>query len=570
MKHIYTSLLFLASFMAAYAQSVNKAFQEYNDYGAHLTEVNGNFYFTTNISTPAFQDEFNVSSLDASGNLRFRKVLNKNEYTVPTRMIRTMDKKIALIGYGNGCDFLDPNAKTFLIKLDENGSILFDNSFTHLNNGMPDYLKDLVQYNDSSYYAITDSVLFHFSKNGALIRKKRTGFSGLRGLKERPDGKLLISQGSSSFKLIVMDTSTTLINQYTINANSANALVKNNHTIYTLNGTLQKRNSSMQVTSTSTAAQGNGILTNYRLLNDTIYACGYNTNTTSFVVLMDTSLNLLTYIGDTTRSISPTSIIPTEDRIALLTNCKSQPANNGIIGFSSFPKNSDYHFTEDIGVTGCNIDSARATFFYSAQQNTYYTNYQYYRLKFIIKNYGTAPVSSFKVNSLINNPLICGTDYYSEQFNTPAIAPGASHTVTSRWIAHYANAAAGAMGQTVVINGNLCFNTSRPNGANDAAILNDSYCANITFSETVTALEELQEGPTLSVFPNPTRELINIQCSSPMQEISISDVSGRLIQTLEIQDSLEQELNVNGLSAGIYFIRIESGKGITTRKFVKQ
>jgi hypothetical protein len=570
MKHIYASLLFLAFFMAGHAQSVNKAFQEYNDYGSHLTELNGNFYFTTNISTPAFQDEFNVSSLDASGNLRFRTVILKNEYTLATRMIRTLDHKIALVGYGNACDVFDPNAKTFIIKLDENGSILFDNSFTHINNNMPDYMKDLIQYNDSSYYAITDSVLFHFSKNGALIRKKRTGFSGLVGLQQKPDGKLVLLLGSGASKLIVMDTSTTAISQNMITPVSGSVLVKNNHTTYTFDGTVKKRDANMQVIATSLAAQGTGTLTNFHLQNDTIYACGQNSNTTSFILRMDTSLNLISLYSDITRNVRPAFMIPSGSRIGLLTNCKSQPANNGIIGFSSFPKNSDYHFTEDIGITACNIDSARATFFYASQVNTYYTYYHYYRLKFIIKNYGTSPVSSFKVNSLINNPFICGTDYYCEQFNTPAIAPGASYTVTSRWIAHYTNNAAGAMGQAVVLNSNLCFNTSRPNGANDAAILNDSYCANLTFSTTVTSLEELQEGATLSVFPNPSHELIKVQCSAPMQKMSICDVSGRLIQTLEIQDSLEQELNVNGLSAGIYFIRIESEKGHTTRKFVKQ
>lgn len=570
MKRIFFPLFFLATVIAAHAQTVNKTFQEFNDYGAQLTEVNGNFYFTTNISTPAFVDEFNVSSIDASGNLRFRKIITKNESTSATRMIRTLDNKIALIGYANGCDFLDPNAETFIIKLDENGNTLFDNSFTHLNNSLPDYLKDVIQYNDSSYYAITDSVLFHFSKNGALIRKKRTGFSGLKGIKEKPDGKLLLSQGTTVAKLIVMDTSTTIVSQNTITPSSSSALVKNNHTTYTFDGTIKKRDHNMQIIASSQAVQGTGSITNFKLYNDTLYVCGQNTNTTSFIMRLDTSLNLISFYSDTTRNVRPGTIVPTAGRINLLTNCKSQPAGNGIIGFSSFPKNSDYHFTQDIGVTACTIDSAYATFFYSTQYNTYYTSYRYYRLKFTIKNYGISPVNSFNVNSLIYTDFPCGWDYYCEPFNTPAIAPGASYNVTSRWIMHYANTPGGAMGQTVVLNGNLCFNTSRPNEANDAAILNDAYCANLTFSTTVTSLEELQEGASLNLFPNPANGFLHIQCSTPMQRLHVCDVSGRLLQTLEIQQSPEQELNVSDLAPGIYFIRIETEKGISTRKFVKE
>lgn len=571
MKHIYFFLILLSSFLTGRAQNVNKAFQEFNDLGGHLTEVNGNFYFTTTILTPAFTDEFNVSSVDASGNLRFRIVLNKNEVTSASRMIRTMDNKIALIGYGNGCDFFDPNAKTFITKLDENGNILFDNFFTNLgNNGQNDYLKDFIQYSDSSYFAITDSSLFHFTKNGVLIGTKRTGLSGLRGLKLKPDGKLLLSQGTTVSKLIVMDTSTTIVSQNTITPPSSSALVKNNHTTYTFDGTIKKRDHNMQVVASSQAVQGTGSLTHFQLYNDTLYACGQNTNSTSFMMRLDTSLNLISFYTDTTRNVRPAFIVPTASRIALLTNCKSQPAGNGIIGFSSFPKNADYHFTEDIGITGGYMDSARSTFYFSTVQNAYFTSFHYYRFKFIVKNFGSAPVSSFKVNSLVNTGYVCGTDYYSEQFNTPPIAPGATYTVTSRWIAKYANESAGPLGQMIAINGNLCFNTSRPNDANDAAILNDDYCKSFTFLETVTGIEDLQEGTTLSIFPNPANELLHIQCSLPMQKLSLCDVSGRLLQTLVIQDILEQELNVRDLSAGIYFIRIETAKGIAIRKFVKQ
>lgn len=110
MKYIYSLLLF-ASFITGYAQSVNKAFQEYNDVGAHLVELNGNYYFVTNILTPVFQDEIYVSSVDAAGNLRFQTSIIQGESNVATRMIRTLDNKIALTGYGTACDSLTRTQK---------------------------------------------------------------------------------------------------------------------------------------------------------------------------------------------------------------------------------------------------------------------------------------------------------------------------------------------------------------------------------------------------------------------------------------------------------------------------
>lgn len=456
------------------------------------------------------------------------------------------------------------------MKLDENGNILFHNSFTNqASNGLIDHLKDLIQYNDSSYFAITDSTLFHFTKNGALIGKKRTGFSGLRGLKQKPDGKLLLLQGTSTSNLIVMDTSTTLVSQNSIPLSSS-ALVKNSHTTYTFDGTIKKRDHNMQVVASSQAAQGTGNLTNFQLYNDTIYACGQNSNTTSFVMRMDTSLNLISLYSDTTRNVRPGSIISNASRIALLTNCKSQPSANGIIGFSSFPKQADYHFTEDIGISNYYLDSARASFYYSASQNTYLTSFHYYRFKFIVKNYGSNPVSSFKVNALVNPALTCGIDYYSEQFNTPSIAPGATYTVTSRWIQRYSNSDPGVLGETIVINGNMCFNTSRPNGANDAAILNDAYCRSFTFSATVTDVAEIGKNAVLNLFPNPASDLLQLQCSSPIQKLSLCDVAGTTLHIQEAQDSQSLDLDIRNLASGIYFVRIETQEGISTRKFVKE
>jgi hypothetical protein len=573
-------LAYLFLFLALYATGLhsqttyNKAHQTYNDYGDNMIAVDDNYYYTTNILSVDLWDDFYVSSFDAAGYIRFSTLISKKESTTATRLIQTLDKKIVLIGYANGCDYLDPNAKTFLIKMDENGYILFDNSFTYLNAGYLDHLRDLVQYSDSSYFAVTDSVLFHFSKNGVLISKKRTGFSKLTAMNLRPDGKLLLTQGFSGTqsKLIVMDTSTALISQYTLTALTARTFIKNNHTTYTFNSSaIYKRDAAMQVMASSQPVQSGGTFVNYTLVNDTIYACGQNTvNSTSFVMLMDTSLNVLSFISDTTRNVRPVSIVPKGSGIALLSNCKSAPAGNGIIGFSSFPKSSDYHFKEDIGVVGIQLDSAYASFYYSTQQNSYASNYHYYRFKFMVKNFSDHPVSSFQVNSLLNTGFVCGTLYYSQPFNNVSIAPGATYTCTSGWIERYAGSPSGSLGTVMSLGGSLCFNTSRPNEANDAAILNDAFCTSFTFTTVVTGMGELQQETTLNLFPNPTSEALKVQCSTAMQKISVLDVSGRVLYTTEITEPHEHELNVRALSSGIYFIHIETDKGPAIRKFVKQ
>ena len=82
---------------------------------------------------------------------------------------------------------------------------------------------------------------------------------------------------------------------------------------------------------------------------------------------------------------------------------------------------------------------------------------------------------------------------------------------------------------------------------------------------------ESPEEITFSVFPNPTTGILHVQCSEPVQQITIYDLSGRQIMSCNGQDELLNTLNVNNLTYGIYFIRILTFNNRTSiSKFIKQ
>ena len=78
------------------------------------------------------------------------------------------------------------------------------------------------------------------------------------------------------------------------------------------------------------------------------------------------------------------------------------------------------------------------------------------------------------------------------------------------------------------------------------------------------------EKSLIKIYPNPTTGILNINqgCN---QEISITilDNLGRVVLQQQSSDVISS-LNINHLSAGIYYIAINNGKELVTQKVVKQ
>ena len=94
--------------------------------------------------------------------------------------------------------------------------------------------------------------------------------------------------------------------------------------------------------------------------------------------------------------------------------------------------------------------------------------------------------------------------------------------------------------------------------------------------QTVTAVNDYSGVSDLSVFPNPATDYLNI--SFLMKEeapvsCKILDVTGKLLYNKQIESDgglIEESVNVSDFAKGIYFLRIETSKGTTIEKFVKE
>ncbi len=92
----------------------------------------------------------------------------------------------------------------------------------------------------------------------------------------------------------------------------------------------------------------------------------------------------------------------------------------------------------------------------------------------------------------------------------------------------------------------------------------DEYSQLIKLSEDNLSVSDFQNS-LLSIYPNPVKDILNF--SEPVKEITVYDLSGKLIKT---QKDFTEKLNVNDLPKGVYILQgmSDSGRKFNT-KFVK-
>lgn len=74
-----------------------------------------------------------------------------------------------------------------------------------------------------------------------------------------------------------------------------------------------------------------------------------------------------------------------------------------------------------------------------------------------------------------------------------------------------------------------------------------------------------------STYPNPVKDLITVSSTDNLlfNDVTITDINGRIVKNSKVNNLTEIELNVSDLNAGIYLINITSDSGKAVKKFIK-
>ena len=197
-------------------------------------------------------------------------------------------------------------------------------------------------------------------------------------------------------------------------------------------------------------------------------------------------------------------------------------------------------------------------------------DYLHYNINF--ENTGTAPATFVVVKNEINE----------EQFDVSTLQlMDASHNVETRMTGNTIEfyfgdinlAANGGKGNVlfkiktldtlqeddiVMQQANIYFDYNFPIETNEA---NTTFA---TLSNTV-----FRKDNTVTLYPNPSKDIVNIKANATITSVQLYDVQGRLLQTKKVND-VDVQLDISVQPSGLYFVKITTENGAKVEKLVKE
>ena len=105
------------------------------------------------------------------------------------------------------------------------------------------------------------------------------------------------------------------------------------------------------------------------------------------------------------------------------------------------------------------------------------------------------------------------------------------------------------------------------NGVNYYRLKQVNKDGSATTSKTV--LVDFTKGAIIKLYPNPAKDMLNIEGLSGTTTLSVIDINGKMLATTKTTNNT-YHLTIRALSAGNYYLRIGENKKISTIKFVKE
>ncbi len=74
----------------------------------------------------------------------------------------------------------------------------------------------------------------------------------------------------------------------------------------------------------------------------------------------------------------------------------------------------------------------------------------------------------------------------------------------------------------------------------------------------------MSEG-NITMFPNPSSDMVNLQSTNTMSEVRVVDISGRVVYTSSVESG-QHQINIRQFENGIYFVQVVTADGMFTGK----
>lgn len=84
------------------------------------------------------------------------------------------------------------------------------------------------------------------------------------------------------------------------------------------------------------------------------------------------------------------------------------------------------------------------------------------------------------------------------------------------------------------------------------------------------SIENIESSNTIKIYPNPAYDSVNIKAKSEILEFSLYDLKGNLMKFKSDINEFTLSINIVSLPIGIYFLKIQTSKGLYSHKLVKE
>lgn len=111
--------------------------------------------------------------------------------------------------------------------------------------------------------------------------------------------------------------------------------------------------------------------------------------------------------------------------------------------------------------------------------------------------------------------------------------------------------------------------TAAPNSESTTMVM-DNLVVRASNTDTLLNTTEIASEGTLTVFPNPSSDVFNVNSPSAFTSYTITDINGRVVKTASMEAATQAQINVVDLAPGAYILNIVSENGSASHKIIKQ
>jgi hypothetical protein len=178
------------------------------------------------------------------------------------------------------------------------------------------------------------------------------------------------------------------------------------------------------------------------------------------------------------------------------------------------------------------------------------SGYQFPELNFAVKDTWSAAPTTYATNDIV---VVSNTYYKSITGDNSAVDAAALKLDTTNWaICDVTGATAPAVGAVV-------------GGALD--LTNFVYVDSIVFDNTLGAADFGYSNNTISLYPNPAQEVLNISSSNSITKIEVYDLLGKKVAS----NDNASNVNVADLGKGAYIVKVVQENGsVVAKQFIKE